>query len=102
MQKVMLSKEEVDALVSALEMNGGDAASVIQWHATNGLWEGKREALNDMDLDTIIRALYVGYELEETTEEKLLNVFMDGSIPFQSGIIIALNLLDKQIKGINC
>jgi hypothetical protein len=104
MEKVLLSKQEAEALESALEMNGGDKASVVHWHAQN-LWEGKREVLNDQDLDLIIRALYIGYEVEPGPEEKVLEYFEKlNNKSLSSGRVIVidvLNLLNIYITGIN-
>jgi hypothetical protein len=118
MGKVMLAKEEIEALESALEISGGDKANVVQWHSTN-IWDGKQAPLNDLDLDTVCTALYVGYEIEVGPEEKIRAYFLEseklhtkfykeenpkhlyikGTI---DGIKDTLNLLNIQIKGINC
>jgi hypothetical protein len=63
--KVILNQKEVQALDSALDVSGNDKASVVHWHSQN-LWDGNRQCLNELDLDTVIRALYVGYEIEES------------------------------------
>jgi hypothetical protein len=109
MEKVLLSKKDAEALESALELNGGDKASVVQWHSRD-LWEGDRSQLNDLDLDTVCSALYVGYEIEQGPEEKIIEYFqsLDTSREFSEGwhksiaITKTLNLLNIQIKGINC
>jgi len=113
MEKVMLSKEEAAALESALEVNGGDKASVVHWHAQN-LWDGKRQVLNDQDLDLIIRALYVGYEIEPGPEEKLKSHYVEQAAfkkkypnaeyhsGHMDGIRVTLDLFNIQIQGINC
>ena len=101
MKKVLLSKLEAEALESALEINGGDKANVVQWHARD-LWESKRAPLNDIDLDTVCRALYVGYEVEQSPEEKVKNYYNDFTAGYEKAIIVnTLNLLNIQIQGIN-
>ncbi|SDM18224.1 hypothetical protein [Bacillus sp. OK048] len=110
MEKVMISKEEAAALESALEVNGGDRANVSQYHGVNGLWTDKREALNNIDLETLNVALYVGYEIEPGPEDKILEYYhsLDTSREFSSewqmslAVTKTLNLLNIKIKGINC
>jgi hypothetical protein len=106
MEKVMLSKEEAQALEAALEINGGVNANVVSWHAVNGLWEGDRSALNDLDLDTVARALYIGYEIEPSPGDKVKEYFDQlNNKSLSSGrvvVIDVINLLNLQIKGINC
>ncbi|MFJ5713157.1 hypothetical protein [Neobacillus sp. NPDC093127] len=103
MEKVVLLKQEAIALESALEMNGLDKANVVHWHAQN-LWDGNRAPLNDLDLDTVCKALYVGYEIEEGPEEKIKAVYdANNHLPsLQFGIRYTLKTLNVQIKGINC
>jgi argonaute-like protein implicated in RNA metabolism and viral defense len=118
MEKVLLSKEEAAALVSAFEISGGDKANVIHWHSQN-IWDGDRAPLNELDLDTVCRALYVGYEIEAGPEEKVLDYFLKGQkikdefiasenpnsayiVGNLDGVKDTLNLLNIQIKGINC
>ncbi|WHY75730.1 hypothetical protein QNH20_16560 [Neobacillus sp. WH10] len=103
MTKVLLSKEEIEALESALEVNGRDKANVVQWHAQN-LWEGKRAPLNDLDLDTVCTSLYVGYELEPSPEDKVLNLYKFYSDNGLAREVIeeVLESFNVQIKGINC
>lgn len=102
MEKAMISKKEAEALESALEINGGDKSGVIHWHAQN-LFDGKRKPLNDLDLDTVCRALYVGYELEPAPEEQVLkiyNFYRDNGFAREviEEVLAALNV---EIQGIN-
>jgi hypothetical protein len=100
MNKVMISKDEAVALESALEVNGGDKANVVHWHAQD-LWDGKRAPLNDLDLDTVCTALYVGFEIEASPEENVLAYYITNSLN-ASVIEDVLDLLNIEIKGINC
>lgn len=110
MEKVMISKEEAEALESALEISGGDRANVSQYHGVQGLWTEKREALNDIDLETLNVALYVGYEVEKDPEEKVIEFYqsLDTSREFSAdwhisiAVTKTLDLLNIKIKGINC
>jgi hypothetical protein len=100
MNKVLLTKEQAEALESALEINGGDRAGVSQWHAQN-IWTGKQEPLGDLDLETVNVALYVGYEIEKGPAEKVYDYYLNN---IERGPVIenVLNLLNIKIKGINC
>jgi len=103
LEKVMLSKQEAEALEAALELNGGDRSGVSQYHGVKGLWEGNRKPLNDLDLETINCALYVGYEVEESPEEKVKEYYDYLLVPDNKMIVKAtLTLLNIYIKGINC
>ncbi|MEH7503258.1 hypothetical protein V7152_14815 [Neobacillus drentensis] len=102
MKKVLLSKAEVEALESALEVNSGEKAGVVHWHSQN-LWDGNRAPLNDLDLDTVCTALYVGYDIEPSPEDKV-RAFYES---YPSGgcsrdtIEQVLGILNIQIPGIN-
>jgi hypothetical protein len=102
MEKALLSKKEVEALESALEVNGGDKASVVHWHSQN-LFDGERAPLNDLDLDTVCSALYVGYEIEPGPEEKILSFYEANAknCHIEFAVRQTLKLLNIQIPGIN-
>lgn len=74
-------------------------------------WLGIYAPLKNLSVDTLIRILYIGYEVEQTPEEKIIDAYeeserraYDGSEyhdGFADGISYTLNTLDKKIKGIN-
>ncbi|WP_251468037.1 hypothetical protein [Neobacillus mesonae] len=103
MNKVILSKEEAKALEVALERSSGDKSSIVQWHSHN-LWDDKTAPLNDLDLDTVCQALYVGYEVEPGPEEKVINFYEANAAnpAIEFAVRQTLKLLNYQIKGINC
>lgn len=102
LKNVILSKWEAEALESALEINGVVKANVVHWHAQN-LWDGNRAPLNDLDLDTVCSALYVGYEIEAGPEDKVKSYYHDFNAAYEKAIVVnTLNLLNVSIKGINC
>jgi hypothetical protein len=65
------------------------------------LWDGDRAPLNELDLDTVCRALYQGYEIEMDPEEKVLEYYLKN---YHAAPVIeeVLNILNVQIKGVNC
>lgn len=100
MEKVLLSKVKATALESALETCGRNKASLIQQHATGQIWTGERKYLNDFDLDTVCSALYIGYEIEQGPEEKVLEYYHRN--PDVAPVIEdILNFLNITIPGIN-
>jgi hypothetical protein len=106
--KVKLTKAQSDALISALEDAHGDKVHIVKWHFRE-LWSSQREALNGLDPDILIEALYVGYEVENL-EEKLKEYFMEHLLVAEQsydagvldGVRTTLNYLNIQIKGVNC
>jgi hypothetical protein len=114
LDKVLLTKEQAEAIESALVLNSRNY--IVDWKTKN-LFTGKREPLNNMELDTLIRALYVGYELEPSPEEKLAKIFHEAKDFYKKhmvgpsgsfhagqleGIVITLDLFNIQVKGVNC
>jgi hypothetical protein len=70
LQKALLTKEQAEALESALECCNSKTA-VIENHI-NGIWSGCRRPLSTLSLERLVLALYIGYEIERSREEKLL------------------------------
>jgi hypothetical protein len=102
MKKVMLTKAEVEALESAVRNSDDDKQSIVAWKVTD-LFTHDEEPLNRMPLETIIKALYVGYEIEQSPED-LARDFYNSVVIHGNGHIIrhTLNLLNIKISGINC
>src|SRR5699024_10052949 len=63
-EKVKLTKEQAEA-IEYIRENSIDANMNLQ---INGGWDDKRSVLGSLSLDEFIRALYIGYEVEETFE----------------------------------
>jgi hypothetical protein len=61
----------------------------------------KAENIAHIPLDTLIRALYIGYEAEETPEDKVREYFLHQNEPAQNVIIHTLNLIGKSVEGVN-
>jgi hypothetical protein len=101
-----MTKEQADALVNAVD-HCGNKTIVIENHINN-IWTGNRKPLNDLSLETVIMALYIGYELEPTPEEKIKSYFkelQDSSFVSKQeaeGVLRTMALLKIKIEGVNC
>src|SRR5690554_6255011 len=71
MGKVKLTSEQANALKYVLESYY--ASEIVIKHARaasdEDKWIGKAESLNELTMDFLIKALYIGYEVEYTPEE---------------------------------
>jgi hypothetical protein len=67
MDKTNLTQSQADALKMVLEKSKGDKQSIISWHVQD-FWAGDEECLNKLSLDTLIIALYIGFEIEKSPE----------------------------------
>lgn len=75
--KVKLTQEQARALESAKKIHGNhrpDAVVdiVISQHCRDERWGEGYESLNDLTTADLARALLIGYEVEQTAEEKVL------------------------------
>ncbi len=67
MSKVKITQEQADAL-EAVRDREKVRSMIIRWHTGRGRWVGDEESLNELELDDLIRALYIGYEVEPEFE----------------------------------
>lgn len=108
MDKVVLTKEQAEAIENIKEVYS-DYTFIIKSHVEDSDgWFGKSEPLNDLNLDSLIRALYIGYEVEQTREEKLVQEYWQHKQKdvtawgyYADGIKAAIDILDITIEGIN-
>ena len=114
MDKIILTKRQAVALEKALE-NNFTKEIVLKTHVSvhlkdDGKWKGDNyQYLNQLSIEQMAIALYVGYELEKTKEEIILetyeycNGFNDEKLRnfYKRGIYDLLNILDMKVKGIN-
>ena len=118
MDKIILSKRVAVALEKALSNNFNNKGIVLKTHADIlfnedlSRWKGDNyKYLNELSLEDMAIALYVGYEVEETPEEKIkehydvftnkeqfLDVFING---YELGVKNTLYELGVEIEGIN-
>ncbi|KAF6584971.1 hypothetical protein [Paenibacillus sp. EKM211P] len=84
MDKAILTQAQAEAIDSIKAAYRWTAESFIRNHAANPRqWIEPYNVLNGVPLDTIIRALYIGYEVELTIEEKLLEIYREG-LPYRA------------------
>ncbi|TQS00071.1 hypothetical protein [Paenibacillus ottowii] len=77
MDKVILTKAQAKA-IELWKEERSDIEGLVRKHVTEvWVWE-EMKPLNGMPLDKLIRALYIGYEVEQTMEEKLLELYREG------------------------
>lgn len=110
MGKAQLTKAQAEALEKALECCE-EKITVIENHI-NGLWSGPRKQLKDLSLETLIVALYIGYEIEPTNEEKLIqyiqelhetdDVMATAKILGVMKTLEILNIELKELEGVSC
>jgi hypothetical protein len=112
-EKIIVPKEVAEALDDIRHMSNDE---VIKLHVTapNG-WSHK--ALRGLSLKTLVKARFVGYEVELTPEEQLRKYYEEISEKYEDAgygtieellakaerdaIDITLRLLGIQIKGVN-
>lgn len=110
MVKVKLPREVADAIERL--RNDGYSEYQIAWNVCNVKYPHRDlSKLDGLNGDTILRALYIGYEVESTPEDKVkeyyeqqVNVlskdqFKQDNTPY--AIRMVLDLLEIQIKGVN-
>lgn len=123
MEKVKVSKVQAAAIENWLNEYGVNHEKpkerMLKSHCGNGEWCDGAESLNDLSVEDMAKALYIGYEVEETPEDKLLEKFGKGRVEavaaelrkdseeksfcmgYGAGIVDALDTLGIKIKGIN-
>jgi hypothetical protein len=110
MEKVILTKEQAIALDMARE--DLFASEVVATHARllnddNDSWAGRFEPLNRLNLDEVIRALYVGCEIEKSPEEQIKDFYTKAPLNDRAdygtryGVRQTLQMLGIEIEGIN-
>lgn len=115
-ENVKLSRKVDEAIAVAIK----DYASkevIVRNKARGDVFPEKYDELNDVNLDTLIRALYIGYEVEETPEEKVREFYrhhyefgnkttngvyghLEDRIKYET-VIEVLEMLNIKIEGVN-
>lgn len=102
-EKVKVSQKVADELKQVKE----PSAAVFKMAHCDDADEYKKH-FGNLTFDELIRALYIGYEIEETPEEELARIYQSHKVEvcmsdphFNRGIKTALHVLGIKIKGIN-
>lgn len=108
MEKVKITREQADG-IEKTRLIYNDVA-IVDLKMTSGNDYGP---IKSIDADTLIRALYIGYEVEETPEDKVKNYFKNianshsddlyvsgYNLGSRNAVIETLNLLNIKIEGI--
>jgi hypothetical protein len=100
-EKVKLTAEQAKKIIQ-LQKDYTNERTVSEFITTNPA------ARKELTLDTLIRALYIGYEVEETPEERIKETFerfesseVGREVGFAGGIKFVLNELGIKIDGVN-
>lgn len=117
--KAKLTKEQAKAVVYVTNYYDGQENPLEYIVGTHAIepeaWDDAYTSpLRYMPMDTLIRALYIGYEVEMTEEEQLLEAYeecpvvnggrwaqSENKAAFRDGMSTALNIVGKAVPGIN-
>ncbi|MDN4085939.1 hypothetical protein [Paenibacillus polymyxa] len=115
MDKAILNQAQAEAIDSIQAAQHWTAEAFVRSHVANShRWDAPCDVLNGVPLDTIIRALYIGYEVRKTMEERMKEAFdeitaHDGCFcgesvaeanGFHAGFITALKIAGIEVPGI--
>lgn len=106
MDKVKVSREIANSLDYVTRTFSNEAIIYAHVKEPNSWALDKNRALNGLELDTLIRSLYIGYEVEETPVEKF-NYFYDkysqSNLMFEKdflgGMLAVAKWFDLPVKG---
>jgi hypothetical protein len=103
MEKVKLTSKQATGLEHAVKLhkkgyNYDGKTSIISLHASGEEWGNECEPLNDLSLNTLIIALYIGYEVEQTEQEKIQELWNrpDSTSAFRFIIELTLKALGRE------
>lgn len=106
-EKVKVSKKvavAIDAALADIQSN----KAILMVHEDAGKWTEEFEPLNTLDFDTLARAIYIGFEVVQTPEEKVEEYYKkllysdDKHCKIMAlSVRHTLSLLKIRIKGVN-
>ncbi|MED3976150.1 hypothetical protein P4639_22390 [Priestia megaterium] len=111
--RVELTKKQIDAIEHAMlnhSLYKDNPAKLVEDHAKiKGQCSSHNSlgALSSMNLDTLIRALYVGYTLKKSSVDLVRDYFNDLDADYTAdnakrhAVIATLDILGIKIKGVN-
>lgn len=110
---ITISKEVAHALEIVKKEQNNNFQTIVEYHMDKfPEWSSELTPLNALSLDSMIRALYIGYEVEKTPEEKVKELYNNygpnsrdeqyyADERVQMGIRQTLNVLGMKVEGIN-
>ncbi|MEK5085883.1 hypothetical protein MKY98_02890 [Paenibacillus sp. FSL M8-0228] len=112
MDKAILTQAQAEAIDYFLTASHWTSEMFVRKHVENPhRWSAPRDVLNGVPLDTIIRALYIGYEVRQTMEERMLAHFKEPkgylaeydteNVIYRKGMAKALEIAGIKVPGIN-
>jgi hypothetical protein len=108
LEKAVITKAQAKSLERWLETFTGGKEELVKTHILGEEWVDDSEALNGLSLERLIVALYIGYEVDETPEEKIASYYRsivyktDFCNGLKTGVRTALDLLNIKIEEVNC
>jgi hypothetical protein len=75
-EKVKVSKDQEESIRNATR-DYANVATIVRSKSRGEVFPSDYDQLNQLDLDTLIRALYIGYEVEQTPEDKVREFFKE-------------------------
>lgn len=109
MEKLILKKKEATAIRTMLNNKAQDKQACIEYYLKyRDAWKGGYLPLAQLGFDKFVQALYNGYEIEETPEDMVRNLFekenaksVNSQMSSVSAIRQTLALLNIKIEGVN-
>lgn len=117
MDKVKVSPRVAEAIEYVKTETGTTEEAVTYYVLGDFARKDIREVLNNVPFITIVRALVDGYEVEQTPEEKIAELYFECHkkttscvappsyneyVGVMTGITLTLDHLGMKIKGVNC
>jgi hypothetical protein len=108
-EKAKLSYEQAKAIEAAKDSQQKQPWEHIE-HFANHRFYKDLAPLNELDMDTLIRALYIGYEIEVTPEDKVRERYLHlqnnpQGLPWMAvraeELKMTLDSLNIKIEGVN-
>ncbi|MDF2854248.1 MAG: hypothetical protein K0Q87_99 [Neobacillus sp.] len=112
--KVILTREQAKALeVARKKVTDED---IVRWHVDH-IWTDDEKPLRALSLNALCSALYVGFDVEPSPEEKISKIYKEAQFFYKKyisessgsfhagqleGIKITLDLFNIKITGVNC
>lgn len=112
---VKLTKEQAEALGNARQI--WEDSEMVEIHASSGKcrWSENSQALESLSLDTLIKALYIGYEVEQTPHDKVRELYNEIDKAYthtfpdatslrvfaKQAIKTTLDILGEEVEGVN-